>query len=98
MFHALRVGARAVSNYYEAGRVISGVDRQFGIFPLSGDGPTWQGAALEVDADTADKWVAAGEAALNNGKYTPQLAKLVQRTLSAVQHPIRMLGSSIWRW
>ena len=38
MFHALRVGARAVSNYYEAGRVISGVARPRGSFPVSSDG------------------------------------------------------------
>jgi hypothetical protein len=90
------VRAATPALYYEAGRVISGVTRPRGSFPLSGDGPTWQGAALEVDPETANEWVAAGEAALNNRKYTPHFAELVQRTLSDVLHPIANLAHHAW--
>ena len=84
--------AATLALYYEAGRVISGVIRPRG----SSDGPTWQGAALEVDPETAHKWVAAGEAALNNRKYSPHFAELVQRTLSDVLYPIANLSHHAW--
>jgi hypothetical protein len=90
------VRAASSALYYEAGRVISGVDRPLGSFPLSSDGPSWQGAALEVDGETADKWVAAGEAALSDRKYTPQFAELVQRTLFALLYPIANMSHHAW--
>jgi hypothetical protein len=88
--------AATLALYYEAGRVISGVTRPRGSFPLSSDGPSWQGAALEVDPETANEWIAAGEAALNNRKHTPHLAELVQRTLSDVLYPIANLSHHAW--
>jgi hypothetical protein len=90
------VRAATLALYYEAGRVISGVTRPRGSFPLSSDGPSWHGAALEVDPDTANKWVADGEAALNNRQFTPHFAELAQRTLSDVLHPIANLSHHAW--
>src|SRR5262249_59411181 len=71
---------------YETGRVISGVDRPHGSFPLaSWEGAlTWEGAAVDVDPQRTAKWIADGKEALE----TPQPAKKLQRALAALLRPI----------
>src|SRR5215831_3611323 len=74
---------------YETGRVISGIDRPHGFFPLN---LSWEGAAIHVDTQTADKWIAEGDAALDK---RPKPAE-VQRVLAALLRPIASISLNPW--
>jgi hypothetical protein len=75
---------------YEIGRVISGTDRPHGSFPVN---RSWEGAAIRVDAQLADEWIAVGEAALGEA---PPPGELQQRALAALLRPIASI--SLYGW
>jgi hypothetical protein len=76
--------------HYEIGRVISGTDRPHGSFPCN---LSWEDAAISVDAQLADEWIAAGKAALGE---TPPPHKVQQRALAALLRPIASIALHAW--
>ena len=86
----LMIRAAHTALEYETGRVISGVDRPHGFFPLaSWEGAlSWEGAAIDVDPQRTAKWITDGEEALE----TPQPAKKQQRALAALLRPIARIS------
>jgi hypothetical protein len=78
----LMVWAAQLALHYETGRVISGTDRPHGFFPVN---RLWEGAAIRVDAQLADQWMAEGNAALDK---KPPRAEKQQRALAALLRPI----------
>ena len=86
----LVIRAAHLAFHYEIGRVISGADRPRGDFPSNA---SWVGAAIRVDLDQVAKWIAAGEAALD--ERLPSV-ETEQRALAAVLRPIAAIALHAW--
>jgi hypothetical protein len=85
----LRAAAPALD--YEVGRVISGVDRPHGYFPING---SWKGAGISVSSQQCEDWIIAGHAALDESR--PPTIQQRQRALAAVLRSIARSSRFAW--
>ena len=78
---------------YEVGRILHGVDRRHGSFPIGNDVyPAWEGAWIDVEDATADEWCQRGGD--SRGAYMPP--ETVQRALAAILYPIASTSYHPW--
>lgn len=81
--HFVRAARLAID--YEFGRILDGVDRPQGSFRSGKDFyPAWEGAWIDVERPTADKWCQLGRESWGS----PMSSETVQRALEAILFPI----------
>jgi hypothetical protein len=74
---------------YEVGRIISGVDRPYGVFRPDG---SWRGAEIIVSRKRASEWRSAGYAA--RADWPP--SEIQQEALAALLRPIASISLHSW--